>query len=128
MQRLLIALCFLVVAIDGFDTAIVGFIAPAIRAEWRLGVSRLGPLFAAGLVSSCSARSRSVRWRIAMAARRCWSPRCCSSVPPASLRRSAPNHDPDLASFRHRVGLGGAVPTAITLASELLPAPGARRS
>src|SRR6478752_6482879 len=49
MQRRLIGLCFLVVAIDGFDTAIVGFIAPAIRVEWQLGVARLGPLFAAGL-------------------------------------------------------------------------------
>ena len=49
MQRLLLVLCFLVVAIDGFDTAIIGFIAPAIRAEWQLEVTRLGPLFAAGL-------------------------------------------------------------------------------
>src|SRR3954471_22890303 len=48
-QRLLIVLCFLVVAIDGFDTAIVGFIAPAIRAEWHLEITRLSPLFAAGL-------------------------------------------------------------------------------
>ena len=49
MQRQLLVLCFLVVAIDGFDTAIVGFIAPAIRVEWQLDVTRLGPLFAAGL-------------------------------------------------------------------------------
>src|SRR3954464_15880425 len=48
-QRVLLVLCFLVVAIDGFDTAIVGFIAPAIRAEWRLELTHLGPLFAAGL-------------------------------------------------------------------------------
>ena len=31
------------IAIDGFDTAIIGFIAPAIRGEWRLGVGQLGP-------------------------------------------------------------------------------------
>src|SRR5262245_2202144 len=49
MQRRLIALCFLVVALDGFDTAIVGFIGPAERVEWNLAVERLGPLFAAGL-------------------------------------------------------------------------------
>src|SRR6476469_1201282 len=49
LQRRLLFLCFVVIAIDGFDTAIIGFIAPAIRAEWRLGVARLGPLFAAGL-------------------------------------------------------------------------------
>jgi AAHS family 4-hydroxybenzoate transporter-like MFS transporter len=29
-QKMVIALCFLVVAIDGFDTAAIGFIAPAL--------------------------------------------------------------------------------------------------
>ena len=30
-QQRVIALCFLVVAIDGFDTAAIGFIAPSLR-------------------------------------------------------------------------------------------------
>ena len=47
VQRRLLLMCFLVVAIDGFDTALIGFIAPSIRAEWGLAVSHLGPLFAA---------------------------------------------------------------------------------
>ena len=50
VQRQLLLVCFLVVAVDGFDTALIGFIAPAIRVEWGLAVSQLGPLFAAGLV------------------------------------------------------------------------------
>ena len=33
-QKLVLLLCFLIVAIDGFDTAIIGFIAPVLRAEW----------------------------------------------------------------------------------------------
>src|SRR6187549_3365950 len=49
LQKRLLFLCFLVIAIDGFDTAIIGFIAPAVRAEWGLSVGQLGPLFAAGL-------------------------------------------------------------------------------
>jgi MFS transporter, AAHS family, 4-hydroxybenzoate transporter len=32
-QITVIALCFLIVAIDGFDTAAIGYIAPALRAE-----------------------------------------------------------------------------------------------
>jgi AAHS family 4-hydroxybenzoate transporter-like MFS transporter len=48
-QRLVIALCFLVVAIDGFDTAAIGFIAPALRAQWGVTPARLSPLFGAGL-------------------------------------------------------------------------------
>ena len=51
LQRRLLLMCFLVVAIDGFDTAVIGFIAPADPARsGASAVSRLGPLFAAGLV------------------------------------------------------------------------------
>ena len=46
----LVVLCSLIVAIDGFDTAAIGFIAPAIRAEWGCGARHsLAPLFGAGL-------------------------------------------------------------------------------
>ena len=48
-QKLILWLCFLIVAIDGFDTASIGFIAPAIRAEWGLSPAALAPLFGAGL-------------------------------------------------------------------------------
>ena len=48
-QIRIIALCFLVVAIDGFDTAAVSFIAPALRASWTLTPAQLAPLFGAGL-------------------------------------------------------------------------------
>ncbi|GCB03574.1 MFS transporter [Ralstonia sp. SET104] len=48
-QATIVILCFLVVAIDGFDTAAIGFIAPAIRAEWHLAAAQLAPLFGAGL-------------------------------------------------------------------------------
>lgn len=33
-QLFVLVLCFLVVAADGFDTAAVGYIAPALRAQW----------------------------------------------------------------------------------------------
>jgi MFS transporter, AAHS family, 4-hydroxybenzoate transporter len=45
----LLVLCFLVVAIDGFDTASIGFIAPAIRSDWNLTPAELAPLFGSGL-------------------------------------------------------------------------------
>ncbi len=48
-QVMIVVLCFLIVAIDGFDTAAIGFIAPAIRAEWQLTPAHLAPLFGAGL-------------------------------------------------------------------------------
>jgi AAHS family 4-hydroxybenzoate transporter-like MFS transporter len=48
MQWLLLVLCFLVVAADGMDVAIMGFLAPSIVGEW--GVSRA----AFGLVMSAA--------------------------------------------------------------------------
>jgi hypothetical protein len=37
--------CFLIVAIDGFDTAAIGFIAPTIRSEWELSAAALAAEF-----------------------------------------------------------------------------------
>ena len=49
VQKRLLFLCFLVIAIDGFDTAIIGFIAPVDPRGVAAAVTQLGPLFAAGL-------------------------------------------------------------------------------
>ena len=49
-QKRVIALCFLVVAIDGFDTAAIGYIAPALKAQWGADPGRGSRrFFAAGL-------------------------------------------------------------------------------
>jgi AAHS family 4-hydroxybenzoate transporter-like MFS transporter len=48
-QWRIVALCFLIVAIDGFDTAAIGLIGPAIRAQWNLTPMQLAPVFGAGL-------------------------------------------------------------------------------
>jgi len=41
--------CFLVTAIEGFDTTIIGFVAPAISSQWALSGSALAPLVGIGL-------------------------------------------------------------------------------
>lgn len=48
-QISVLVLCFIIVAIDGFDTASIGYIAPALRQEWALSPAQLGPAFGAGL-------------------------------------------------------------------------------
>ncbi|ELJ1275932.1 aromatic acid/H+ symport family MFS transporter, partial [Escherichia coli] len=50
MQWCVIICCFLVVMLDGFDTAAIGFIAPDIRSHWQLTAGALAPLFGAGLL------------------------------------------------------------------------------
>ena len=127
LQRLLLILCFLVIAIDGFDTAIIGFIAPAIRAEWQLGVAQLGPLFAAGLFGLmlgafavgplADRHGRKTMLVVSMIV-----------FGAASLASSSSGDLTSLTTFRFLtgLGLGGAMPMTITLASEFCPT--ARRS
>jgi AAHS family 4-hydroxybenzoate transporter-like MFS transporter len=49
IQWLVLVLCFLVVAIDGFDTAAIGYIAPALVHDWGVERPALGPVLSAAL-------------------------------------------------------------------------------
>jgi MFS transporter, AAHS family, 4-hydroxybenzoate transporter len=123
IQRRLLLMCFLVVAIDGFDTALIGFIAPAVRAEWGLAVSRLGPLFAAGLLG-LMAGAFAVG---PLADRHGRKAMLVASMVVFGLASLASSLSGDLWTltwlrFVTGVGLGGAMPTSITLASEYCPA------
>jgi AAHS family 4-hydroxybenzoate transporter-like MFS transporter len=127
LQKLLLILCFLVVAIDGFDTAIIGFIAPAIRAEWGLEISRLGPLFAAGLfglmIGAFAAgplADRHGRKTLLIVSMLLFGGASLASALSDGLQSLT------WLRFLTGVGLGGAMPTTITIASEYCPK--ARRS
>jgi AAHS family 4-hydroxybenzoate transporter-like MFS transporter len=49
-QWLIFALCFAIVFLDGFDTAAIGYIAPALVSEWDVERSALGPVLTAALL------------------------------------------------------------------------------
>lgn len=49
-QKRLIALCFIVVALDGMDIALMGFIAPALKAGWGVTNHQLGMVISAALI------------------------------------------------------------------------------
>ena len=127
LQRMLLILCFLVVAIDGFDTAIIGFIAPAIRAEWGLQIAQLGPLFAAGLfglmIGAFAAgplADRHGRKTLLIVSMLLFGGASLASALRDGLQSLT------WLRFLTGVGLGGAMPTTITIASEYCPK--ARRS
>lgn len=121
-QLLVVALCFAVVAIDGFDTAAVGFIAPALRTEWQLTHAQLAPLFAAGLfglmigamvfgpVADKIGRKPVLIFTTAFFAA-------------ASLLSTTAGDVHWLTFWRFvtGIGLGGAMPTATTLTAEYCP-------
>jgi len=48
-QWLVLVLCFLIVAVDGFDTAAIGYIAPSLVQEWGIDKASLGPVMSAAL-------------------------------------------------------------------------------
>ncbi|ANO52985.1 hypothetical protein BA177_04170 [Woeseia oceani] len=47
-----IIICFLIAALDGFDTQSIAFVAPALRHLWEIAPEQFGPLFAAGLIGT----------------------------------------------------------------------------
>lgn len=121
-QVMIVVLCFLIVAIDGFDTAAIGFIAPAIRAEWSLTPQHLAPLFGAGLAGLMAGAflfgplaDRLGRKTILIFS--------VVFFGLASLA-SAWSHELGVLialRFLTGLGLGGAMPNAITLTSEYCP-------
>ncbi|WP_065357690.1 MFS transporter [Kluyvera georgiana] len=122
MQWRVIICCFLVVMMDGFDTAAIGFIAPAIREHWQLSAAELAPLFGAGLLgltagallcgplSDKLGRKRVIEWCVALFG--------LFSL----LSAFSPNLEMLIVlRFLTGLGLGGAMPNTITMTSEYLP-------
>jgi len=124
LQKRLLALCFLIVAIDGFDTASIGFIAPALRAEWQLGTMALAPLFGAGLFGLMAG----ALLLGPLADRYGRKPVLLGSVGFFGLACLLSSFANDLGTllvlrFLTGLGLGGAMPTTVTLTSEYCPQP-----
>lgn len=49
-QCLAIAICMMLIMLDGFDVLVMAFTASAVAAEWQLNGAQLGVLFSAGLI------------------------------------------------------------------------------
>jgi AAHS family 4-hydroxybenzoate transporter-like MFS transporter len=121
-QFLIAFLCFIVIALDGFDTAIIGFIAPSLKSEWHLLPQQLGPLLSAGLVGLAAGSfvagpladriGRKMVLVLSVLFFGIWS---LASAYTDSLTTLA------VFRFLTGLGLGGAMPNAITLTSEYSP-------
>ncbi len=121
-QWLIFGLCFLVVLLDGFDTAAIGYIAPSLIQEWGVTRPALGPVLSAALfglvVGSLSAgplSDRLGRKRVLVIAVLLFAVACFVSAFSADLTRLT------LLRFVTGIGLGAAMPNAVTLMSEYCP-------
>ncbi|OLL30815.1 4-hydroxybenzoate transporter [Burkholderia sp. SRS-W-2-2016] len=122
-QWMILVLCFLVVAADGFDTAAIGFIAPSLVQEWGIARSALGPVMSAALVGlgigalaagPCADRiGRKTVLVLSVFFFGLWSLAAAKATTIESLT---------VLRFFTGLGLGAAMPNAVTLMSEYAPA------
>ncbi len=126
-QVSVVMLCFLILALDGFDTAAISYIAPVVRSSWHLQPYQFAPVFGAGLIGLMvgalligSAADKLGRKRILLFSVLCFGVASLVTAWAASM------HELVILRFLTGVGLGGAMPNAITLTSEYCPA--SRRS
>lgn len=122
VQVATLILCFLVVAADGFDVAAVSYVAPLLKQQWNLGLAELAPVFGAGLVGLTigsyvfgPVADRIGRKRVIVLS--------VVLFGVASLLTAAAPSVWWLVALRlvTGVGLGGGMPTSITLSSEFSP-------
>ncbi|WP_051334452.1 MFS transporter [Bradyrhizobium sp. Ai1a-2] len=118
----IVAVCFLIALMDGFDTQAIGFAAPAISSSLHIPITAFGQVFSAGLLGAMLgalslgplADRFGRRWVLA------------GSVLGFSLISLLTPHAPDLfwlllCRFFTGLGLGGAIPNLLALSSEYTP-------
>jgi MFS transporter, AAHS family, 4-hydroxybenzoate transporter len=121
-QIVTILLCSLVLLLDGFDTQAMGFLVPPIAEELGIPLSAFGPVLSAGLVGlmigAMSAGPIADRWG------RRWAIIVSSLVFGFfSLLTAGADSIRELVTLRFLtgLGLGGAMPNVVALASEYAP-------
>ncbi|MCQ4159472.1 MFS transporter [Roseomonas sp. GC11] len=124
LQKLVFVLCFCIVLLDGFDTAMIGFVAPSLVKEWGIARPALAPVLSAALFGlACGALlSGPVADRIG---RRMILILAVGIFGLASLLSAWSGTIEHLVLWRFitGVGLGAAMPNAATLMSEYAPRP-----
>lgn len=121
-QWILVALCFSIVAIDGMDVAIMGFIAPSILADWNISKPAFGLVMGAapiGLAIGAVVAGSSSDWfgrrRVLLASVLGFGLCTVLTAYAANIEQMA------LFRFLTGLGLGAAMPNTTTLLTEYVP-------
>jgi AAHS family 4-hydroxybenzoate transporter-like MFS transporter len=121
-QWTIFALCFFVVLLDGFDTAAIGYIAPSLLAEWGVERPALAPVLSAalfglsaGALAAGPLADRFGRKAVLAASVLLMGAACLLSGFSGTLNQLV------VWRFVTGLGLGAAMPNAVTLMSEYCP-------
>ena len=126
-QWITFALCFCIVLLDGFDTAAIGYIAPSLIQEWGVSKPALAPVLSAALFGLAAGALMAGPLADRLGRKKVLA----GSVLVLGLFTLLSGFAGDLQSltvmrFITGIGLGAAMPNAVTLMSEYCPT--ARRS
>lgn len=123
LQYWILLLCFLIIAADGFDTVAVGYVGPVLAAKWQVSKLALGPLFSAALIGLALGalvagplgdkygRKRILSGSVLFFGICTLVSACAESMTQLTVLRLLTG-----------LGLGAAMPNAVTLLSEYSPA------
>lgn len=121
-QWAIFALCFSIVLLDGFDTAAIGYIAPSLVSEWKIERPALAPVLSAalfglafGALAAGPLADRFGRKSVLVGSVLIFGLACLASAFSGDLDQ--------LVAWRFvtGLGLGSAMPNAVTLTSEYCP-------
>jgi AAHS family 4-hydroxybenzoate transporter-like MFS transporter len=121
-QWTIFGLCFFIVLLDGFDTAAIGYIAPSLITEWGIARPALAPVLSAalfglafGALSAGPLADRFGRKAVLVVSVLAFGAACLASALSGDLTQ--------LVAWRFAtgLGLGAAMPNAVTLMSEYCP-------
>ncbi|MFM0700703.1 MFS transporter [Paraburkholderia sediminicola] len=127
LQLMTVGLCMLVAVLDGFDTQTIGFLAPAISRSLGIALTHFGPVFTAGLIGLMIGAvtlgplaDRLGRKKILVLSTFAFGACAFATAFVHTL--------PELLVIRFLtgIGLGGAMPNVVALASEFSPCRHAR--
>lgn len=121
-QLSVIIICFAIVALDGFDTQSIAFVAPALRESWDISPALFGPLFGAGLLGTLlgsimfgSVGDRFGRKPMLTVSTLLFGIMTLMCATATSIEQLG------LYRFVAGLGLGGAIPNVLALISEYAP-------
>ena len=122
IHLIVLALCLLTAVTDGFDNQAIGYSAPAIAADLRVPVSRVGLVFSAGLTGTIIGAV--ALGRLGDRIGRRWAVIFCTALfgaLTASIPMAKNLEELSILRFVAGLGLGGAMPSFLTLVSEYAP-------